>query len=883
MNWKGNNGFFQVKINKVENKPFGYLCDESCRFAKLPDKILIMIKRAASLLIFTLIAFFVKAQLRSPQDFLGYKIGSRFTPHWKIVNYFNHAAANATTIMKLQQYGETNEGRPLLLAFVSSADNINRLEEIRKNNMRLANLSTDKAAPVEEGMPAIVWLSYNVHGNEPSSSEAAMLTLYSLIDPSNTKTKEWLKNTVVIIDPCMNPDGRERYVNWFNSISGKNYNPKLMAREHREPWPGGRTNHYNFDLNRDWAWQTQIESQQRIKLYDQWLPQVHVDYHEQGINAPYYFAPAVQPYHDVITQWQRDFQVTIGKNNAKYFDANGWLFFTKEIFDLFYPSYGDTYPTYNGSIGMTYEQGGGPSGGLGANNDEGDTLTLYDRAMHHYTTSLSTIEVSSLNASRLVKEFHKFFNDAVNKGVGEYKTYIIKDKANDRERINSLKELLDKNGIRYEMATGSARGMQNGFNYQTGKDELFSIEMGDVFIQSQQPRSALVKVLFEPKSRLVDSATYDITAWSVPYAYGFTAYASKDLLNMGGGNEKLKVKNAETSYGYVLPWKGLQTVKTVSQLLQKGILLRYTEEPFEINNEKFDRGSILILQTANRSFGKQLWSITRQIADSNNIQLYPVSGGFVDKGYDFGSDKVHPLKAPKVALVTGEGISSNAAGEIWHFFEQQIDYPITLINANDLGRAEWNNIDVLIMPDGNYRYLSDKSNVEQLKGWVNGGGKIVALEGAVSQLSKAEFGIKMKKNDDDDKKDSAYSALKRFEDRERDPISATTPGAILKVDLDNSHPLAFGYPGYYYTLKQDDNVAEFIKENGWNVGVIKKNSPVSGFVGARLKAKLQDGLLFGVQDMGNGSVTYLLDNVMFRSFWENGKLMFCNAVFLVGQ
>ena len=442
-----------------------------------------MLKRIIVFLLITGTGIVSKAQLKSPEEFLGYKIGSRYTPHWKIVNYFNHVAANATTQVKLQQYGETNEGRPLLLAFVSSAENMQRLESIRMNNLRLANLAKDKMAAIEENAPAIVWLSYNVHGNETSSSEAAMLTLYALVDPSNTKTKEWLKNTVVIIDPCINPDGRDRYVNWFNSIAGKKYNPQLMAREHQEPWPGGRTNHYNFDLNRDWAWQTQVESQQRIKMYDQWMPQVHVDYHEQGINNPYYFAPAAQPYHDVITPWQRDFQVTIGKNNAKYFDANGWLFFTKEEFDLFYPSYGDTYPVYNGAIGMTYEQAGGPAGGLGVLNNEGDTLTLYDRATHHFTTSLSTIEISSLNASKLITEFRKFFNDAVANGSGEYKTYVIKYDAKDDERINSLLELLDRNGIQYSSGSGTAKG----FNYNSGKEENFSMGAGDIVIGTYQP------------------------------------------------------------------------------------------------------------------------------------------------------------------------------------------------------------------------------------------------------------------------------------------------------------------------------------------------------------------------------------------------------------
>ncbi|MEO7984770.1 MAG: M14 metallopeptidase family protein, partial [Bacteroidota bacterium] len=499
---------------------------------------------AVVLLLFVLIG---NAQLKSPEEFLGYGIGTRYTPHFKLVSYFNHVAANSN--IRLQQYGETNEGRPLLVAFISSPENMKNLEAIRINNLRLANLAKDKAAPVEENAPAIVWLSYNVHGNEPSSSEASMLTLWSLVDPSNTKTKEWLKNTVVVIDPCINPDGRDRYVNWFNGVVGKNANPQLMAREHDEPWPGGRTNHYNFDLNRDWAWQTQVETEQRIKLYNQWLPQIHVDYHEQGIDEPYYFAPAAPSYHDVITPWQRNFQVTIGKNHAKYFDSNSWMYFTKEVFDLFYPSYGDTYPMFNGAIGMTYEQAGGPAGGLQALKTEGDTLTLADRALHHHTTGLSTIEIASQNAAKLVKEFRKYFNDATANGVGEYKTYIIKKGNQDAQRLKTLLALLDRNGISYSAA---GPGSSRGYHYNTGKEEAVSITAEDVLISSVQPKGALVKALMEPNSHLEDSITYDITAWSLPYVFGLDAYAIKENLRSSGAASKSEnTVPAKTDYGYV--------------------------------------------------------------------------------------------------------------------------------------------------------------------------------------------------------------------------------------------------------------------------------------------------------------------------------------------
>lgn len=823
-----------------------------------------------------------KAQLKSPEQFLGYKVGTRYTPHYKIVNYFQHVATQMPSMVKLQPYGETNEGRPLLLAIVASAENLQQVEQLRQNNLRLAGLAKDKMAPVEDKAPAFVWLSYNVHGNETSSSEAAMLTLYELVNPAVTRTKQWLENTVVIMDPCLNPDGRDRYVNWFNSVVGKKYNPLRVAREHREPWPGGRSNHYNFDLNRDWAWQTQTESRQRVKVYNQWMPQVHVDFHEQGINEPYYFAPAAEPLHEVITPWQREFQTSIGKNHAGYFDQNGWLFFTKERFDLLYPSYGDTYPTYNGSIGMTYEQGG-IGAALGVIVEEGDTLTLVDRALHHFTTSLSTIEISSLNAGRLVKEFRKFFNEAVSTGFGEHKTYVIRYEARNQERIEKLVQLLDKNGIQYSAGNGvSAKGL----NYFTGKEESFVTGSHDIIISALQPRSAMVKVLFEPRTKLNDSITYDITAWALPYVYGLNGWACRDKVAAGGVYTLKPLPAApETSYAYVIPWNGVKTVKLVGHLLQKGLVLRFAEQPFESNGTRFDRGAVIVLRTSNQKFGNTLWSVVRETAQADGVQLYPVNSGFVDKGFDFGSETVHPFRAPRIVLATGEGVSSLAAGEIWHFFDHELDYPLTLINAADLARANWNEIDVLILPDGNYRFLTAKEEAEAFKSWVQKGGRVVALEGAVGQLAKADLGIKLKKSEEPEKKDKAgnYDALRVYENRERESISGFTPGSIWKVSLDNSHPLAFGYPEFYYTLKQDDVLYEFMKDGGWNVGVIKKEGPVAGFVGAGLQPRMKDGLLFGALSLGNGTINLLSDNLLFRNFWENGKLMFCNAVFLSGQ
>ena len=339
--------------------------------------------------------------LKSPSEFLGYELGTQFSRHHQVVDYYEYLAEAAPDRVKLVTYGATNERRPLLLAYVTSSANMGNLEQIRQEHLKAIQGEGNQEK-------VIVWLSYNVHGNESVSTEASMKTIYELL----TTKSAYLDNAVVLIDPCINPDGRDRYINWYNQNKNTPYQVDPNSKEHHEGWLSGRSNHYMFDLNRDWAWLTQVESQQRLKFYNKWMPHIHVDFHEQGVDNPYYFAPAAEPYHEVITSFQRDFQKTIGKNHAKYFDANGWFYFTKEFFDLFYPSYGDTYPTYNGSIGMTYEQAGHGRAGLGILNDEGDVLTLKDRIAHHTTTGLSTVEIASKNAKKLNIEFKKFFTNS---------------------------------------------------------------------------------------------------------------------------------------------------------------------------------------------------------------------------------------------------------------------------------------------------------------------------------------------------------------------------------------------------------------------------------------------------------------------------------------
>lgn len=815
-------------------------------------------------------------KIQSPSEFLGYKLGEQFTPHHRVVEYFRYLAGASNSI-KLQEYGKTYEGRPLMLAYIGTPANVGRLEDIRTANMGMTGIAGASSQPSSD-QPVLVWFSYNVHGNESVSTEASLQTAFDLVDPANSRTKAWLQNTVVIMDPCLNPDGRERYVNFYNPVRNVIPDAVPFSREHMEPWPGGRANHYYFDLNRDWAWQSQVETQQRMKVYNQWLPQVHVDFHEQGINEPYYFAPAAEPFHEDITNWQREFQTIIGKNNAKYFDERGWMYFTRERFDLLYPSYGDTYPIYNGSIGMTYEQGGSGRAGLAVVDAEGDTLTLKDRIDHHHTTGLSTVEASSLNAAKAISEFRNYFEKSRSNPAGQYKSYVIKNV--NSEKLKTMTDLLDKNGIVYGYGSSKA---SRGLNYLTGKTESFSIDRADLVISAYQPKSVLLKVLFEPNTFVSDSATYDITAWSLPYAYGLPAFASTEALKPLSSTAPVETQStveAGNPVAYVANWNSLSDVRFLSELLKNNIKVRYSEIPFETGGKTFNAGSLIIARNGNDRLAGGFERVMTSLAQKSGIAIHPIPSGFVDKGADLGSDKVRYIRKPRVVAVSGDGTSSLAFGEIWHFFEQQIGFPLTVVRSNDLGRINWNEFDVLIFPDGSY---ADMGNEKMLQ-WIRGGGKVIALENAMAQLvGKAGFALKYKEEPKaDEKKADPYLSIRSYENRERQSLQTNIPGAIYKVQLDNTHPLGFGFPNYYHTLKLDDRVYQYL-ENGWNVGVLKKDNYVTGFAGVQAKKKLVDGLLFGVQEIGNGSVVYLADDPLFRSFWENGKLMFSNAVFMVGQ
>ncbi len=800
--------------------------------------------------------------IQSPSEFLGYELGDRFTRHHQVVDYFKYVSNTVATV-KMEKYGETNEHRPLYVSYISSKENIANLEKIRKDNLSQTGIIKGGNGNTK----AIVWLSYNVHGNEASSTEAAMLTLYELI----TNKKDWLENTIVIMDPCINPDGRDRYVNWFNQVKSTPYSIDQNAKEHLEPWPSGRPNHYLFDLNRDWAWATQVESSQRIAIYNKWLPHIHVDFHEQGINNPYYFAPAAEPFHEVISDWQRNFQIQIGKNHAKYFDKEGWLYFTRESFDLLYPSYGDTYPTYMGAIGMTYEQAGHGRAGLGIQTNEGEVLTLKDRVMHHTTTGLSTVEISSNTAIQLNAEFAKFFdNSDLN-----YKSYVLKNK--NKDQLNRLKKLLDKHQIYYQSAK---KGIAKGYLYSSQEEGKMEVTSSDLMIHTDQPKGKMVKVLFEPKAKLMDSLTYDITAWSLPYAYGFEAIASRTKLPSSNASKETNINNSivKPAYAYVSKWNSLEDATFLGALLQNNMVPRFSEKAFSIEGNSFERGSLIVLRNDNRNpeFDAKLIAIANQ----HQRSLTAVTTGFSDSGVDFGSAFVKPIHQQKIAVLSGKATSSLSFGEVWHFFETQLNYPITSINAEDFSDTTLHSYDVIVLPSGSYRDVLNTSMMTKLKKWMRNGGTLIAIGNALRSFAdKDGFSLKVKKSAEKDEVDN----LTPFADRERKSVANLITGSIFTSKIDSTHPLGFGYDSNYFSLKLSSTSYQYLAK-GINVGYFDQMTKnVSGYAGSEAIKNVPKSLMLGEESFGKGSIVYMVDNPLFRSFWENGKLFMANAVFLLNS
>lgn len=835
------------------------------------------------------------SNIHSPADFLGYELGDEFTLHSDVVRYFKYLD-EASDKMTVHKYGETYEDRGLYYAVITSEENQASIDEIRNQNLSLANpdeLSSDERNQILDNQPVSVWLSYNVHGNEASSSEAAMQTAYRMVAGMDDETEQLRQNAITILDPMINPDGRDRYVFWYKSAKSHILNDDPNDYEHDEIWPGGRTNHYWFDLNRDWTWLVHPESQGRIAAYQKWLPQVHLDLHEQGFNSNYFTMPGTTPYNYELPDEYDKWADVFGRGTIEEFDKHNINYATREAFDFFYPGYGSSYPSIMGGIGMLAEQGGHSRGGRAVETEDGYVLTLRQRIFDHYTNSIATIRTAVNNREGLLNYFSNAFSQEAKEG--DIEAFILPDNSNDY--TYELVNILLQHGVEVERASEDF-SVRDAFSYWDGESSSSSFNSGDFIIKTDQPKHIFINTLFKRQLEIRDSVMYDMSTWSAPLAYNLDAsYTNREIdVDSERVTEKLAypsgVTNADAQYAYVIDWNQRFAPNALSRLWDAGYRVRSAVEPFTFNGTTYSRGSLIVLIGRNYAKKDVIADDMTRIADEVSVQIVGFDTGRMDEGIDLASRDSEPVQKPKVALMVDSPFSSYTAGQLWFLFDRWTDFGISRIRSSALMGLDLNEYDVIVMPGswGGIGGTIDSTAQEKLKSWVQGGGTLIATEGTAAFFSKDRSGftsVELVKDEDEDDEETISGidpeAYTRYEAREDSSGLKRIPGAAFQGMIDDSHPLAFGVGNQIYSLKFSDDA--FVPSTDWQtVGYYSKDPEsllVSGYASQENLEKASGQAFAGVAEIGSGKVVFLLDNTQYRMFWVGPARLMQNAVMLL--
>ncbi len=825
------------------------------------------------------------ASIPSPSEFLGYELGEEYTFHYQVMDYFEKLAELSDKIT-FHEYARTYENRSVNYAIITSEENQTNIDDIRESNLKIAN---DPGSVSVSDEPIVVWMSYNVHGNEPSSSEAAMQTAYRLVAGTDSETKNMLQNSVVIIDPMINPDGRDRYVYWYKSSQANILNTNYEDLEHDEIWPGGRTNHYWFDLNRDWVWLIHPESQGRIKVYQEWMPQVHIDFHEQGFNNNYFTMPGTTPRNHELPEDYETWADVFGRGAITEFDKAQVNFETRERFDFFYPGYGSSYPSIMGGIGMLAEQGGHSMGGRAVETNDGYVLTLRQRVFDHYKNGISIVKTSVDNRESLIEYFQAARSQSTQKG--NTKAYILPNNSNDY--TYDVVNLMLKQGVEVEQATDDFT-LRNAMNYWDGSSSSRGFEEGDFIIKTNQPAHLFINTIMRRQLEIKDSVMYDMSTWSVPIAYNLdaawttsnvgveTTTLTEELVHPNG------VEDGNATYAYTIDWEQRNAPKALAQLWKHGYKVRSAEKGFTKDGISYSRGSLVILLGRNKHKESSIHADMKSIAEYADVEIKGFNTGRMDSGSDLGSPSMQPIDEPKVGLMMDDGFSSYTAGQIWFLFDQWTEFGISRIRSDRVGNLRWNEYDVIIMPGGGggLNNIFSESAREGLKTWIRNGGTLVATEGSSAWLTKDQSGItpaELFEVEEDKDKESEIdpAAYTRYADQEDSSGLRRIPGSGFKGIIDNTHPLAFGMKDRLYSLKFGTNG---LKPNTAfsTVGYYATENVLASGYASNENKKNAEGMAFAaVHEMGQGKVVFLLDNTQYRMFWVGPARLMQNAVMLV--
>jgi len=802
-------------------------------------------------------------QIPTPKEFLGYHIGEQQTRHDLIISYFKELASISNRAT-LYEYGKTHGNRSLVILTISSAPNIKDLSAIKEAHLKFT--STSKTVSNYESVPIFINLGYGVHGNEPSSSEAALLLAYTLVASNSLEIKNYLDNAVIFIDPTINPDGRDRHTHWVNMYKGNPLVADSQDAEHNEYWPGGRTNHYWFDLNRDWLLAIHPESRAKLSWYHKWYPNVVADYHEMGTYSTYFFEPKknnasknpIMPKENY-----EDLNTIFGNYFAKDMDSIGALYFTKEVFDGTYPGYGSSYSDLQGSLALLFEQGS--SRGYVQEIAHGK-ITFPFTIKNQYVTSITTIKAAVENKALLRKYQQNFFKSAIaNASKSKIKGYVFYD-FYDKNRVKSFIDKLLIHKIKV---------------YKGTKKHEF-------YIPTKQPQYRMVQTMFETYKQYKDSVFYDASAWSVANFYNIK-YKALYSSNQKIGARVTSTKNLVTvtpvqksTYAYLVNGNDYNTPALMYYLLSNNVNISTAFKPFSIQtknvNKNYNYGSLIIPVSTQKLNRSKLFEIIKKGQEKFSIEIEGVSSGYNYSGIDLGSRFVKPIKKPKAAMLIGTGVRSYEAGEVWYLLDTKVHMPITKIPIRNFNRISLDKYNTLVMVSGRYQFT--KNQIEKIKKWVEKGNTLITI-GSASKwvIDKKIVDEKIIK----EKKDSVTLVVRKsYVDASEILGRERIGGSIFRVDVDKTHPLAFGYKDKTIPVYKNNTIWLAPSKNQFST-VLKysANPHIDGFITEKnMQTYLKPAASLIVSKVKQGRVILFADNPNFRGSWYGTNRLFLNALFL---
>lgn len=795
--------------------------------------------------------------ISTPQEILGYVPGEWHVSHDQLVSYMR-TLANETPRISIENRGQTYEGRPLILLTITSEENHRNLENIRKQHLSLTDAGSGNINTAN--MPIVVNQGFSIHGNEASGSNAALVAAYYLAAAQGPKIDDMLRNTIILFDPSFNPDGLQRFSTWVNVHKSHNLNPDPQDREFSEVWPGGRTNHYWFDMNRDWLPVQLPESRARIETFHKWQPNILTDHHEMGSNASFFFQPGIPSRtHPLTPKMNQDLTREIGTYHAAAFDKIGSFYYSEEDFDDFYYGKGSTFPDINGSIGILFEQGS--SRGHVQETDNG-LLTFPFTIRNQFTAALSTLEAAVNMRKKLLNYQRDFYNTARNTaGKGSYVFGSVKDP----NTAYHLAEILRRQQVEVHEITEDFT--VDGKNFKRGTAYV---------IPKNQKQHRLVEGMFEKRITFEDSLFYDISAWSFPLAFNLDLTENANARYTGNRIGKLQKPTfpapVRSDYAYVMEWHDYYAPKALNMILEKGLRARVSMKPFQAGNRSYDYGTIMIPVQNQDLDAAELFNFITEVSKESNVEISAMTTGLTT-GVNLGSNQLRALKPQKVAMLIGDGITPMDAGEIWHLFDQRYQMKLTKLDTRSFSRADLSSYTAIILPNTWGRSLG-KAEAEKLKEWVRSGGTLIGFKNVARWFKSNEF-MKLDFLENDVKATNVT-----FEDARDFRGAQGIGGAIFRARLDRSHPVNFGYRNTELPLFRDTTIFIKADSTSYNNPIQYTDNPlISGYISAPNLKLIANTVPFRKSGMGRGSVILFTDNTNFRGFWFGTNKLLMNAIF----